>query len=153
MEIKVEQRKLYIENLPLKKINQRHNSGGKLMTPEQSKLYLDLLCICHDGQDKDDPKEFDDSFPIQVAKKRIEVFKLPIGFTPTGYVSMPIFTDVIGGIVVILIDCLTKYEGRKNIDARMIGNLYPGGFYKEETLDNYIDNYLKPKKVKWSEIY
>ena len=54
--------------------------------------------------------------------------------------------------VALLIDCLTKHKG-ETITLKELTELYPWGFYKEEVCEDYIDNYLKPKKVKWAELY
>ena len=92
------------------------------------------------------------SFLIQILNKRIEVFKLPIQFTSSAKMAILAYVDRPGSLVALLIDCLTAYEG-KTVDVNMLVELYPDGFYDEETMIRYIDEYLKPRTVKWAEIY
>ena len=96
-------------------------------------------------------------FSIEVLLKRIEVLNLPIEFNPTGLIAAyAMSNNNPGRIVTLLIDCLTKYEG-KTVTACMLADLYPYGFYNEETFAKYVDDYLKnPEvrgKVKWGTIY
>lgn len=94
----------------------------------------------------------DDNFLIQILDKRIEVLKLPIKFTTPAKMAILAFVDRPGSLVALLVDCLNNYEG-KTVDVAMLTNLYPWGWYDEETFIRYVDEYLKPKKVKWAEIY
>jgi hypothetical protein len=97
-------------------------------------------------------EDIEKQFLIQVLNKRIEVLKLPITFTPPAKMAILAFVDRAGYLVALLIDCLNAYEG-KEITPEMLADLYPVGFYDEATLDRYIDNYLKTRRVKWAEIY
>jgi hypothetical protein len=97
-------------------------------------------------------EDIEKSFLIQVLNKRIEVIKLPISFTPTAKMGILAFVDRAGYLVTLLIDCLNAFEGKK-VDIEMLAALYPVGFYDEPTLDRYIDGFLKPRRVKWAEIY
>lgn len=145
--------KEYVENKPLTEIRKIHGTSGKLLEPDESKLLFKLLMVCNSGEeDKSNMEGVNEQFFIQVIRKRIEVMKLPIEFTSTGIMCFFLFPKSVGAAVAMLIDCLTVYEGKK-VDANLIGTLYPSGFYKEEALEDYIDNYLKPKKVKWSHVY
>lgn len=92
------------------------------------------------------------SFLAQIILKRIEVLKLPITFTTGALLVVDSFTHVAGGAVVLLIDALTKFEGQV-VTARMLCDLYPWGFYTEDSLGEYIDDFLKPRKVRWSKVY
>src|SRR4030042_1767272 len=96
-----------------------------------------------------------EDFFIKVLENRIEVMKLPITFTIGAKLSILSFAKVIGHMIIILIDCLTKYYVDKPvvIDCQKLIELYPFGFYREEVVIDYVDNYLKPRKVKWAEIY
>ena len=94
----------------------------------------------------------EEHFLVQVLDRRIEAFKLPIKFTVPAKLAVLAYVDRPGGVVTLLIDCLNAYEG-KTVDVGMLTDLYPEGFYDEKTLMRYVDDYLKPKKVKWAEIY
>jgi len=94
---------------------------------------------------------------IEIVLKRIEVLGLPITFTPEGLVAAYAMTENNPGrAVIMLIDCLTKHEGG-TVTASMLADLYPYGFYSEETVIDYVDNYLKNpetrSQIKWAEIY
>ena len=82
---------------------------------------------------------------------------LPISFTPEGLIAAYALTEnVVGRAIALLIDCLTKWEGQK-ITASMLADLYPYGFYSEETFSKYVNDYLKNPElrsnIKWAEIY
>jgi len=91
-------------------------------------------------------------FVPQIIKRRVEVLNLPLVLTNTGLWGTICFAKNPGQAVVLLIDFLTRYEGEK-LTANKLCELYPFGFYNEDALCDYIDNQIKPKKVKWSEIY
>lgn len=120
------------------------------MTKEQSENFVRVLMA--DPQDiKIDGKDI--PFVLQVLNKRIEVMNLPINFTSQAKLLALILSNGNPGkMMIILIDCLINFEG-KEVSGDDICNLYPMGFYNEISTTNYIDNYLKPHKCKWSEIY
>jgi len=94
---------------------------------------------------------------IEIILKRLEVLNLPIKFTPGGLIGAFAMTEGNPGRgVTLLIDCLTKHEG-KTINASMLADMYPFGFYNEETFTDYVDNYLRNievrNQIKWAEIY
>lgn len=91
-------------------------------------------------------------FLCAIIEKRIEGLKLPIKFTDFALIAHLAFSDRPAKSVIVLIDALTRYEG-KTVTAEMLCELYPDGFYTEMAMIDYIDNYLKARKVKWSEIY
>ena len=96
-------------------------------------------------------------FVIEAILKRITVLNLPIEFTPEGLIAAYAFTEnVVGRAMLLLIDCLTLFEGKK-VNANMLADVYPFGFYNEETSEDYINNYLKNKdirdNIKWAGIY
>lgn len=126
----------------------------KLQSPIQGKMLL--AAVMADGHplpgDEDDLKSLDGEFFIQILNKRIEVYKLPISFTPAAKLAVMSLVDRAGSVVALLIDCLNAYEG-KAVTAGMLTDLYSEGFYDEDTLMRYVDGYLKTRKVKWSEIY
>jgi hypothetical protein len=89
---------------------------------------------------------------IEAVEQRIRVMKLPIKFTNLAYVSFGSFTKTVGGCMVILIDALNRYEN-KTVNVEMLCHMYPFGFYSDKSLHDYIDNNLKTRAVKWSEVY
>ena len=92
-------------------------------------------------------------FTCRIVQKRIEALKLPITFSKTALFAVDLFAmGNPGRAVALLVDCLTKYEGL-NIGMKELTELYPWGFYNTETFEDYVDNYLKPRKLKWAEIY
>jgi len=92
-------------------------------------------------------------FAIQILDKRVSVMNLPIKFTLKGKLAMWVLTDGNPGrMMTALIDCLTNHEGQE-ITAEIICELYPVGFYSENSLMDYVDNYIKTRQVKWSQIY
>ena len=85
--------------------------------------------------------------------KRIEAFKLPISFTPNALFALSLLAEGVPGMLVIgLIDSLTKFEGQE-VSFNDIVKLYPFGMYNADVGRDYIDNYLKPRAVKWSFVY
>ena len=94
---------------------------------------------------------------IEIILKRIQVLNLPIEFTPEGLIAAYAMTENVAGRgVALLIDCLTKHEGEV-INASMLADMYPYGFYNDVTFTDYVDNYLKNEEVrddiKWAGIY
>ena len=84
--------------------------------------------------------------------KRIEAFNLPIKFTPLALLSFTAFATNIGGAITILIDCLGKFEGQE-VTVEKLCDLYPYGWYTEESFAKYVDEYLKPQKFEWAKVY
>lgn len=124
------------------------------MTKEQTELLMHILFSrTHMGNKEVDLPEEDKPWPIKMIEKRIEVLKLPIKLETSAKLAMVILTGGNPGKMnAALIDILTKYEG-KTVTSDEICELYPMGFYTEESVHDYINNYLKTKKVKWSHIY
>lgn len=96
-------------------------------------------------------------FVIEILLRRIEALCLPIKFTPEGLIGAYALSENIPGrAIVLLMDCLTKYEGM-TVTASMLADLYPFGFYSEETMTKYVDGYIKDKdmrqRVRWACIY
>lgn len=90
---------------------------------------------------------------MQIIQKRIDVMELPIKFTAAALVAtVGLSEENPGRAVTILIDCLRKFpEGE--VDTEKLSLLYPTGFYDDQTFADYIDNYLKPRKIEWAKIY
>jgi hypothetical protein len=130
----------------------------KPMTDEGTKLFAQALLVEMDlyksGRDAFDfniPKE-DRSMGMEILLKRIEVLKLPIKFSPLAMCAMEGLVANPGGIVTVLIDCLCKFPN-ETIDVAKLTEVYPWGFYSDKVFDDYVDNYLKPKKSMWSVLY
>jgi len=91
-------------------------------------------------------------FLSAVIEKRVTVMKLPISFTLEGYLAIAALCQNPGQAVVLLVDCLTHYKD-KLVTAAHLAELYPWGFYNQKVFENIVVNFMKPKKVEWSEIY
>jgi hypothetical protein len=96
-------------------------------------------------------------FGAMIMLKRIEVLSLPIKFTVPGLMAACSLATNPGKIVCLLIDCLVNFEG-KEVNARMIGDIYPFGFYSQTEFTRIVDEELKPRKkdgprAKWAHIY
>jgi len=72
---------------------------------------------------------------MSIILKRIKAFKLPIEFTATGLLAVECLS---GGnpskLIVILIDCLNEHRGRTDVSLKDLSDMYPFGFYNDETL-------------------
>lgn len=85
--------------------------------------------------------------------------ELPIEFTAKAKMLALILTGGNPGkMMTVLIDCLTYWDLEKGqekvlVDDSKICDLYPTGFYTEDSVINLVDNYFKTRKVAWSEIY
>lgn len=139
----------FIENI-------KRGQGAQAMNEQSTQLFAQVLLSEMGGAETPDPDEIPEgerSFLMNVALKRINVAKLPIKFSLPGIVAAEaLAAGNVGSMVTILIDCLSVYEN-ETVTAEKLANLYPMGFYNEETFTDYIDNHLKPRKVKWAEIY
>lgn len=111
-----------------------------------------VRCILAEKQKLDIKEDLSDNVLAHIVKKRIEVLNLPIKFTNIAYLAVNCFCKNPGHVVALLIDALTKYEG-KEVTVEMLCDLYPKGFYTQSEFEDYVDTKLKPKTVKWSEIY
>lgn len=112
----------------------------------------------------EDPKRYkqkleenSDTLPMipKIIRKRIEVMQLPINFTISGLIAIDALAcGNPGKAIAILIDCLTSFEGNLAVSADdLINKIYPNGFYSDDVFIDYVDNYIKQRKVKWAEIY
>ena len=123
----------------------------KPMNEEQSRLFISIMLASQ--VDKAVLPEDDLPFVIQIVQKRIEAMKLPIDFDTTGLLAALILSDGNPGkMVTILIDSLTKYEGQ-TVTIEEISEVYPWGFYTDESFEEYVEKYLKTRKCKWGHIY
>jgi hypothetical protein len=98
------------------------------------------------------PPDTANTFLLQVLQKRLEAMKLPITFSAPAKLAVLALVDTPGMLVGLLIDCLNAYEGG-NVTVEKLSELYPRGFYTQKTFEKYVDHLIKPKKVKWAEIY
>jgi hypothetical protein len=101
--------------------------------------------------------EEDFSFIMKVVLKRVEVLKLPISFTLGGLAALEALSGGNPGrAMVILMDCLTLHS-IEDVDGLVtsadLAEMYPFGFYNEDTFCDYIDNEVKTGKALWSQIY
>lgn len=118
------------------------------MTPDQTNLFFQIYL-----SDEIEIPENEIPHPIKIIDRRIEVLELPIQITMSAKVLLVVLTDGNPGrMVASLIDCLVKYENR-TVNKDMIIELYENGFYSDASFHEYVENYLKIKKSKWSEIY
>lgn len=92
-------------------------------------------------------------FPIGVVLKRVKAMSLPISFTFGALLTMAFMPDRVGGVVIMLIDLLTEYEGQV-VTVEKVTQKYPYGFYSEHALIERIDG-LKadPTKEKFGYVY
>lgn len=91
------------------------------------------------------------SFNARVVFRRICSMDLPIAFTLDAYKLIDQLCDEPGRAVVLLIDCLQRYEGR-TVGAEMIAALYPEGFYRENGFRVKVEM-LRARKVPWANVY
>jgi len=142
-----------IKRLFYKKAQERKSTIS--LTEKAAEIYM-VLTLAENRGIKDELKIPEKDFPFtsKIVQKRIEFLKLPINFSKVALFAIDVFAmGNPGKAVALLVDCLTKYEGNLNISVKDLTELYPWGFYNTETFEDYIDNYLKPRKVKWAEIY
>jgi len=90
-------------------------------------------------------------FNSRVVFRRIGAMNLPIAFTLDAYKLIDQLCDEPGRAVVLLIDCLQRYEGQV-VDAKKISALYPEGFYREDDFRIMVEM-LRARKVRWAKVY
>ncbi len=127
---------------------------------EQTKLFI-MFTMDNKNEDRSFIKEllssdeYNNQFLTQILKKRIEVFNLQDKIDDEALAMYLCFNICSPGAAIIyLIDLLEFYEtkGRK-ATIEDISNMYPMGFYDENSLLFIIDNITKPKLSIWSQIY
>jgi hypothetical protein len=123
------------------------------MSPSSAELFVAAVLI-EQTKSEDRIAEEDVSQPqlIRILEKRLSVFKLPIVFTPSAKMAALALAPIAGAMVVLLIDCLNAFEG-KTVTATMLAELYPIGFYDDATLHRYVEDFMKPRRVKWADVY
>lgn len=124
----------------------------KELSSANTKIFIHLTLLTGD-----DVPNYDDIYKLSIASqivdKRINAFGLPIKFTKAALLSISIFVDIPGEAIVFLIDALNKFEN-KTVTVQMIATeLYPYGFYDQESFEWYVENKIKTKEIKWAEIY
>ena len=137
--------------------NIKRGQGSRPMSKEATQIFAQAIFAEADPNANfppiDEVPEKDLSFLMGVAIKRIKAIGLPINFTFPALIAAEALTEGnVGKMVTILVDCLTEYQD-KVVTVEMLSHLYPMGFYDDRTFEDYIDNHLKPRKVKWAEIY
>lgn len=119
------------------------------MDREQFEVLINLMFT----ESLDIPKE-ERPFGVQILDKRIEGLEFPIKMNDrTKLFILSLSNGNPGKIVTILIDCLTKFEGREATVENICEELYPMGFYSDQSFTDYVNNYLKPHRCKWSQVY
>lgn len=121
------------------------------LTKDESEMLLN--CIVIEQQKIKKPDELPWSFLAQVVQKRMEVMNLPIKFTDPALLSVDAFCTNPGRAVLFLIDCLSKFEGQTVTVDMICKEVYPFGVYTDEEFKKIVDEQLKTRKMKWSEIY
>jgi len=91
------------------------------------------------------------SFNARVVLRRISSLNLPIAFTLDAYKLIDQLCHEPGRAVVLLIDCLQRYEGR-TVDAERIAAMYPNGFHRADVFRVMVEM-LRAGEVKWAEVY
>jgi len=126
------------------------------MTMEGTSFYLSCTMaeLARKKDNREPPVLKDEELPFlsAIVKKRIEAMKLPISFSPEALIALNALCDRPGSAVLFLIDCLNEYKDQE-VGMSELAELYPWGFYKEDVMIEIIDNFMKPRKHPWSEIY
>jgi len=142
----IEDVKEFIENPFIEKANSEEFTAR--LTESQCKILISIVSA------KSLEEELKNLFIPQIILKRIDAFKLGISFTPKALGIIDVFAmNNPGRAVIILIDCLTKFGEVEVNDSMLCKDLYPYGFYNMDTFVDYVENYLKSKKVRWSTLY
>lgn len=126
------------------------NPTYQRMNEDQSKIFV--VGTLQEAQEDKEMPEVKASFLIQVLLKRVEVLALPISFTNGALTCILALVDRPGALVILLIDCLNAYEG-KRVSAADLADLYPFGFYDMKTLQRYIDTMKGGSGIKWAQLY
>jgi hypothetical protein len=120
------------------------------LTQEQSNILMRCVLAENSPQAKD--LKLEKMPPLsEIVRRRVEVMKLPIKFTTAAYLAVNAFCDRPGAAVILLVDCLHKYEGQ-TVDVSKLVEVYPDGFYSEEAFIRRIDVEI-PKDQKWGYVY
>jgi hypothetical protein len=119
------------------------------LSQEQSEILI--RCVLAENSPQSKSLKLEKLPPLsEIVRKRVEVMKLPIKFTPAAYLAVNAFCDRPGAAVVLLIDCLNKHEG-DTIDVDKLVRIYPDGFYSEDAFIRRID--VEIPKEKWNHVY
>lgn len=119
------------------------------MSMEESKLFLAFSIAERQQMALTDSEYY--PFLTQIILKRIEVLNLPIRFSKYALIALSAFVRSPGEAVVLLIDCLDKFEGQEVTMEKLV-ELYPWGFHNEKEFAKRVDEH-KERKHKWSEVY
>lgn len=141
-------------------MNELKSEKSVPLSPEQSRMMIQATVMdMSDGEkamsQSDVARMFPEGvpFPIGVVTKRIDAMKLPISFTLGALLMTSIMPDRAAGVVIMLIDLLSEYEGQV-VTVKKVAQKYPFGFYSEDALIERIDE-LKadPAKEKFGYVY
>jgi len=131
----------------------------KDFSKDEAENFMTVVMI--ESTDKDGFKELfkdalEESFLLKIYDKRISGLKLEDKVSTETGVYIHLFgLDNPGKVVLMLVDILDASErlGRKIEFADVAMEVYPNGFYTDETVIGLIDKVLKPKRCSYSTIY
>ena len=130
----------------------------KPMSTEQSEVFIQLTMMGKEARIEAIDKMRTTQSICNLAIKRIESLNLPIDLDVCFLID--IFAEgVPGRAVFMIIDLMNYYEDNlKEVNMKAdwdvaVTEIYPWGFYSNETIVNIVDNYVKTNKLRNSEIY
>jgi hypothetical protein len=85
-------------------------------------------------------------------KRRISSMFLPIIFTSSALIIVPLYADTVPAALVLLCDALTYFE-RGTVTAQSIATMYPNGFYNPSILQKIIEGEMRPRIHKWNHVF
>lgn len=121
------------------------------LTKEECEMLLVCVSLEQKGTQLSPNLEY--PFLSQVVKRRIEVMNLPIKFNDAALIAVNAFCSNPGRAVVLLIDCLNKLEGKTVTVDLLCKEVYPFGVYTDEEFEKIVDEKIRTRKMKWSEVY
>lgn len=130
----------------------------KPMSPEDTQIFMSISFMNDESADNilKEMTSGDNFNAVNIIYKRYQAFKevmnLPEMTSKAFLSSMYLGIDSPGKAVLFLVDILGRSEG--NITENDISmNMYPYGFYDDSSCRLIIDDYIKTKKLKYSEMY
>lgn len=109
-------------------------------------LYVERL---KDSRPVDDTNLSPQSLAV---KRRISSMFLPIIFTSSALVVVPLYADTVPAALVLLCDALTHFE-RGTVTAQSIADMYPNGFYNPSILQKIIEGEMRPRIHRWNHVF
>ncbi len=128
----------------------------KEMSKESACLLMGLYQIEQRGAQpsEEDMKElYEHCKLLQIMRKRMEGFNLPITFTPHALMYISTFVTCPGDIILLLIECLEQFENAE-VNIQSLVDLYPNGFHSSEERSKIIQEMKEgERKYNYSYIY